>query len=42
MKITNAKKMEQDINSIPGSVENGIFTKFSKVIVGTETGSREL
>lgn len=42
MKITNAKKLEQDINSIPGVVENGIFTKFSKIIVGTESGSREL
>lgn len=42
MKISNAKAMEQNINSIPGVVENGIFTKFSKVIVGTESGSREL
>jgi ribose 5-phosphate isomerase A len=42
MKITNAKKLEQDINAIPGVVENGIFTKFSKIIVGTESGSREL
>jgi ribose 5-phosphate isomerase A len=42
MKITNAKRLEQDINAIPGVVENGVFTKFSKVIVGTESGSREL
>jgi len=34
--------MEQDINYIPGVVENGMFTKFSKVIVGTETGFKEL
>jgi len=42
MKVSDAKAMEQAINSIPGVVENGIFTKFSKVIVGTETGFREL
>ena len=42
MKIENPKKVEEWINSIPGVVENGIFTKFSKIIVGTEEGSYEL
>ncbi|MEW5996939.1 MAG: ribose-5-phosphate isomerase RpiA [Candidatus Micrarchaeota archaeon] len=42
MKIADAEKLEQEINSIPGAVANGIFTRFSKIIVGSETGSREL
>lgn len=42
MAVESPKKLEQEINSIPGVVENGIFTKFSRVIVGTEAGSREL
>ncbi len=42
MEIKNPKKLEQDINSIPGVVENGIFTNFSKVIVGNEEGWKEL
>jgi ribose 5-phosphate isomerase A len=40
--IKNPKKLESDINSIPGVVENGIFTKFSKVIIGTKEGARIL
>lgn len=42
MEIRNAKELEQEINSIPGAVANGIFTKFTKIIVGSENGSREL
>jgi ribose 5-phosphate isomerase A len=41
VKVKDPKEMEARLNSIPGIVENGIFTKFSKVIVGTKTGSRE-
>ena len=34
MEIENAKETEKWLNSIPGVFENGIFTKFSKVLVG--------
>jgi ribose 5-phosphate isomerase A len=34
MEIENAKEKEKWLNSIPGVVENGIFTKFSKILVG--------
>jgi len=40
--VKDAKRMEQEINSIPGVVENGIFTKFSKIIAGNGKGWREL
>ncbi|MFH1448415.1 MAG: ribose-5-phosphate isomerase RpiA [Candidatus Micrarchaeota archaeon] len=33
-RITAARKMERELNSIPGVVENGIFTRKCKVIVG--------
>ena len=42
LKIKNPKKLEQELNSIPGVVENGIFTKFSKVVVGTKNGAKIL
>ena len=42
MEIGDAKKLETELNQIPGVVENGIFTKFSKIIVGDEKGHREL
>lgn len=42
LKVTNAKRLESELNQIPGVVENGIFTKFSKVIVGTKKGARVL
>lgn len=42
VKIKNPKEMEEKLNAIPGIVENGIFTKFSKIIIGTKTGCREL
>jgi len=38
--ITNPKKMEKGLNSIPGVIENGIFTKFSKILIGTNSGSK--
>ena len=42
MGINDAKKLETELNQIPGVVENGIFTKFSKIIVGGDKGHREL
>jgi ribose 5-phosphate isomerase A len=42
IKVKNPKEMEERLNSIPGIVENGIFTKFSKLIIGTKTGFREI
>ena len=42
MEIGDAKKLEAELNQIPGVVENGIFTKFSKIIVGDEKGHGEL
>jgi len=39
-KIENPVEMERELNSIPGVVENGIFTKkVYKVIVGKEDGA---
>ena len=42
MKIDDPKKTEAWLKSIPGIIENGIFTKFDKIIVGSESGSRVL
>ncbi|MHA2334922.1 MAG: ribose 5-phosphate isomerase A [Candidatus Hodarchaeales archaeon] len=42
MVVTDPKKTEEWLKSIPGIIENGIFTKFDKIIVGTEEGFREL
>ena len=42
MRLNNPKKMEQWLKSIPGVIENGIFTKFDSIIVGTESGSYKL
>ncbi len=42
MSIKNPKKTEIELNSIPGIVENGIFTKFDKIIIGTEKGHYNL
>ena len=37
--IKNPKKMETELNNIPGVVENGIFSQIvDEVIVGRETG----
>ncbi|HIH22698.1 TPA: ribose 5-phosphate isomerase A [Candidatus Micrarchaeota archaeon] len=38
----DARKIETELNTIPGVVENGIFTKFSKIIIGTDNGYRTL
>ncbi|MBI5223220.1 ribose 5-phosphate isomerase A [Candidatus Micrarchaeota archaeon] len=40
MKLENPKNMENWLKSIPGVIENGIFTKFDKIIIGNEKGYR--
>lgn len=42
MKLEDPKKTEEWLKSIPGIIENGIFTKFDLIIVGTEKGYRKL
>jgi ribose 5-phosphate isomerase A len=42
MVLEDPKEMERSLKSIPGIIENGIFTKFDMIIVGTEKGSRIL
>lgn len=37
-----AAEFERKLNSVPGVVENGIFSKYSKIIVGDARGSRKL
>lgn len=32
--LNNPEEVEKQLNNIPGVVENGIFTKVDKVIVG--------
>lgn len=42
-KIESPMHLEIDLNSIPGVVENGIFTQMvDKVIIGTSDGIKEL
>lgn len=41
MEIRNPNNLETTLNSIPGVLENGIFTKFDKIIIGTEKGAYE-
>lgn len=42
MKLENPKKVEQWLKSIPGIIENGIFTRFDMIIVGNDKGHRIL
>lgn len=42
MTLDNPKKTEEWLKSIPGIIENGIFTKFDIVIVGNEKSHRIL
>ena len=37
--IDNPKKMEEMLNLIPGIIENGIFTRFNEIVVGTDSRS---
>ena len=42
-KIDSPSHLEIDLNTIPGVVENGIFSQMvDKVIVGTSEGTKEL
>ena len=40
--VGNAEKFEKKLNSVPGVVENGIFSKFWKIIIGNREGHHEL
>jgi ribose 5-phosphate isomerase A len=42
MKVEDPKKTEEWLKSMPGIIENGIFTKFDLIIVGNEKGHRIL
>ncbi len=42
MKVEDPKGTEAWLKSIPGIIENGIFTKFDSIIVGNERGHRTL
>ncbi len=42
IKIDDAKELEEKINNIPGVVENGLFTKVDKVLVGIKKGVKKL
>ena len=42
MKVDDAIELEKEINNIPGVVENGIFTRVDKVLVGTKKGVKTL
>jgi ribose 5-phosphate isomerase A len=42
MLVKDPKEMEKTLKNIPGVVDNGIFTKFDQVIIGTKTGTRIL
>jgi len=39
MKVDDPKKTEAWLKSMPGVIENGIFTKFDLIIVGNEKGN---
>ena len=42
MRLEDPKKTEQWLKSMPGIIENGIFTKFDMIIIGNEKGHRIL
>jgi ribose 5-phosphate isomerase A len=42
MKIDEPREAEKWLKSIPGIIENGIFTKFDMIIIGEEAGYRIL
>jgi ribose 5-phosphate isomerase A len=42
MRLEQPKAMEQQLKSMPSLIENGIFTKFDLIIVGSENGHRIL
>lgn len=40
MLVKNPKKTERELKALPGVVENGIFTKFDRILIGTKNGHR--
>lgn len=42
MFVKDPKKTEAELKNYPGVVENGIFTKFDKIIIGRREGTEEL
>ncbi len=42
IEIPKPKEIEEWLKSIPGVIENGVFTKFDRVIIGSEKGVRIL
>lgn len=42
MRLEDPEKTEQWLKSMPGIIENGIFTRFDMIIVGSERGHRIL
>lgn len=42
MRLDDPKQMEDRLKDIPGVIENGIFTRFDMIIVGSEKGHRIL
>jgi ribose 5-phosphate isomerase A len=42
MRLDNPRETEKKLKSMPGIIENGIFTRFDLIIVGNEKGHRIL
>jgi ribose 5-phosphate isomerase A len=42
MRLEDPQKTERELKNIPGIIENGIFTKFDEIIIGTKTGWKKL
>ncbi|HID72828.1 TPA: ribose-5-phosphate isomerase RpiA [Candidatus Micrarchaeota archaeon] len=42
MRLEKPEEMEIELNTMPGVIENGIFTRFDLIIVGNEKGHRAL
>jgi ribose 5-phosphate isomerase A len=42
MRLEDPKKTEEWLKSMPGIIENGIFTRFDMIIIGNEKGHRIL
>ncbi len=42
MRVEDPEKTEKELKNIPGVIENGIFTKFDEIIIGTKSGWKKL
>ncbi|HEC95448.1 MAG TPA: ribose 5-phosphate isomerase A, partial [Euryarchaeota archaeon] len=40
--VENPEEKEKELNNIPGVIENGIFTKKCKVLIGTKEGVKKI